>query len=81
MPALETRTTILFEPSQYRELRRIAVAMGKPVAQLVREAVTERYRLATKDERSRAVDRLAAMRAPVGDWADMEAEILRGAIG
>ncbi|MBI2894508.1 MAG: ribbon-helix-helix protein, CopG family [Deltaproteobacteria bacterium] len=80
MAALETRTTVLFEPSQYRELKRIAEAEGRPVAELIRDAVAQRYRLATREERVQAVERLAALSAPVGDWKQMEAEILRGAL-
>jgi 16S rRNA U516 pseudouridylate synthase RsuA-like enzyme len=79
MATLEMNTTVLFEPSQYRQLKRIAAAMGKTVGELIRTAVADTYRLADRDQRTAAVERLAAMSAPVADWKDMEAEILRGA--
>lgn len=78
MAQLETKATILFEPAQYQELKRLAKAQGKAVGELVREAVAEKYHLADHSERLAAVERLASMRAPVADWEQMEEEILRG---
>jgi len=81
MPRLSVKTTVLFEPGQYRELKRKAAAVGKPLGELVRVAVAQVYGLGSPADRLAAVERLARLEAPVGEWSEMEAEILRGALG
>jgi hypothetical protein len=78
---LAVKTTVLFEPRQYRELKRIAAARGQSVGELIRSAVAEKYGLGDRAARLAAVAKLNAMSAPVGDWPEMEADILRGARG
>jgi hypothetical protein len=38
-----TKTQIYFQPEELRALHRIAKATGRPVAELVREAVRDKY--------------------------------------
>ena len=68
------RAQILMDPRDYSRLARIAQRSGSSVGELIRQAVRERY-LATAAGGEDAVERICRMRIPVGDWADVEAEI------
>ena len=75
---LTTRTTVLFEPAQFKALKRKARAEKTTVGALIRAAVSKQLLMESHD-RLRAVERLGAMKVPVGDWEEMEREILKGA--
>ena len=81
MSTLTKKTTILFPPKVYRALERVAKREKTSVAHLVREAAIRRYLLTDREARLKAVEALAAMRAPVADWPTMEREIVEGALG
>ena len=74
------RVQTVLTADQYDRLLRTSVEMNKPVSVLIREAVETVYFAPTRE-----VDRLEALRelltigAPVADWKEMEAEIIRGA--
>lgn len=81
MMALYTRRvqSVLSE-EQYEELSRIAEQRDQPLSVLIREAVKEVY-LEKRGTRRRleAVERITSLDGPVGDWEQMEEEIIRGA--
>lgn len=79
MASLVTKTTVLFEPRQYEQLKRIAASNKRSVGDLIRQAVAEKYSLSDRRARIEAVERLSKMSAPAGDWKEMEAEIIAGA--
>ena len=76
------RVQALLDDEQFRELEAVAKAEGKTISELVRHAVDVTY---LEDFRQRrrleAVERMAALDAPVCDWEQMKAEIIRGALG
>jgi hypothetical protein len=68
------RAQILMDPEEYEQLERVARERRTSVGELVRVAVRKEY-LTSRDERMRAVERIAAMELPVGDWDEMKREI------
>lgn len=74
------RVQSVLSEEQYEELSRIAEQRDQPLSVLIREAVKEVY-LERRDTRCRleAVERIASLDGPVGDWEQMEEEIIRGA--
>lgn len=68
------RAQILMDPDEYAELERVARERRTSVGELVRQAVRAQY-LSSREERLRAVARIASMNLPVGDWADTKREI------
>lgn len=79
MNALTHKTTILLTPSEHRHLvaeaRRRKVTLGE----LFRRAVRSVYHIHKfPTPSSRAWNKLFALKAPVGDWDEMENEITRG---
>lgn len=81
MSTLTKKTTILFSPKMYRQLERLAGQRRTSVAQLVRQAAIQCYLLPDRKTRLAAVEAIAAMRLPVGEWSQMEREIAEGALG
>ena len=81
MSTMTKKTTILFPPRMYRQLERVAHERRVSVAQLVRQAAVQCYLLPDRKTRLEAVEAIAAMRLPVGDWPQMEREIVEGALG
>ncbi len=72
--------TVLSE-EEYHDLARLAEERQKPVSVLVREAIEEVYfQEIARERRGAALESLLALDAPVGDWPEMEQEIIRGQI-
>lgn len=71
--------TVLTE-EQYEQLLEIAREQGKPVSVLIREAIVAEYlHEIARRRRREALRSLLSLEAPVADWPQMEAEILKGA--
>lgn len=75
--ARSKRAQILMEPEEYRRLEELSRLRGDSVAELIRAAVREVY-FANRETRREAVRAIASMAVDVGDWDEMEAEILDG---
>ena len=74
------RVQAVLTEDQFALLSRLSEAQGKPVSALVREAVERTYVDRVQCERRHAaLAMLLALEAPVADWEQMEAEIVRGA--
>jgi predicted transcriptional regulator len=71
---LTHKTTILFSDALHRQLTQLAMARGRSLGELVRQACERQYGLADRDARLDAVEKLAAMRLPVGPVEEMVAE-------
>lgn len=71
--------TVLTE-AEFQELLNLSEEQGKPISQLIREAVEDSYfkKIVTR-KRQAALEDLLALEAPVSDWPQMEQEIIRGA--
>ena len=67
------RAQILMEPAEYQQLEVLADREGVSVAELVREAVRERY-LDAPPRKTEAAARIAAMTLPVVEWEDIDQE-------
>lgn len=78
---LTKKTTILFDPKMYRQLEQVAGKQGVSVAHLVRQAAIQRYLLPDRKTRRQALEAIAAMQLPVGEWSQMEREIGEGSLG
>ena len=72
--ALTARVQVLFEPLQVARLQALAESEGRSVGALIREAVERTYLEVDRARRLAAVERMAAMALPVGDWEQMERE-------
>ncbi|MGH8905852.1 MAG: ribbon-helix-helix protein, CopG family [Egibacteraceae bacterium] len=75
MPTMTRRLQILIDEDRYHLLDRESQRSGKPIAELIRDAVDDRY--GTDDEKRRAAaDRfLASEPVPVADWDVMKREL------
>ena len=73
------RTQVLLTPAQRRRLERLAAQQRRSVGAVIREAV-EAYVGTSTRTRQEAADSLLDTDAPVADWDQMKAEILRGAL-
>ncbi|MDA2921046.1 hypothetical protein MYX76_16415 [Desulfobacterota bacterium AH_259_B03_O07] len=72
--------TVLTE-EQYEMLLRIAKEEGKPISVLIRKAIEEEYFKKTLlAQRKKALKSLLSLGAPVADWDEMEAQIIKGAM-
>lgn len=80
MQTLTKKTTILFPPGLYQQLKDIARTFRTSVAELIRQAVIKQYLLSDKKHRLKAVKELAKIGGPVSDWETMEKEILTGKV-
>ena len=76
MATLTRRLQILVDEARYELLEREAAATGRPVAELVREAIDARYGadLAAQQAAYRRI--LAVEPMPVDDWATRKDELL-----
>lgn len=65
------------DPDEYEHLRKIAEREGVSVAELVRQAVTDRYFVpAGRDRKQKALAGLLSLRPiPVEDWTLMKKEL------
>lgn len=71
--------TVLTE-AEFQELMDLSGKSGKPVSQLIREAVEVTYfQKIIAQKRRAALKNLLSLDAPVSDWHQMEQEIIRGA--
>lgn len=71
------RAQILMEPDDYARLEEIARRKRVSVAELIREAVRERY---LADDRRRLIDEILAMELDLDleDWEEVEREVEDG---
>ena len=67
------RAQILMEPAEYEQLEVLAAREGVSVAELVREAVRERY-LDAPPRKAEAAARITAMALPVVEWEEIDLE-------
>lgn len=75
------RIQAVLTEEQYELLSELSDKTGKPVSQLVREAVERVYlEKASEERRQAALDKLLSLNAPVADWEEMEDEIIRGGL-
>lgn len=75
------RIQAVLTEEQYEMLSELSDQTGKPVSQLVREAVERIYlEKASEERRQAALDNLLSLNAPVADWEEMEDEIIRGSL-
>lgn len=75
------RIQAVLTEEQYEMLSNLSDETGKPVSQLVREAVDKAYlQKASQERRQAALDELLSLDAPVADWKEMEDEIIRGGL-
>jgi Ribbon-helix-helix protein, copG family len=74
------RTQVLLSLEQRRRLERMAAEERRSMGALIRDAV-DAYTGSSARSREMAAESLLAIGAPVGEWADMKAEIIRGASG
>jgi predicted transcriptional regulator len=74
------RVQAVLTEEQYAKLAELAQSTGKPISVLVREAVEATYlERRTRQRRMAALDELLSLDAPVGEWPEMEQEIVNGA--
>lgn len=74
---LEARLEIRLDPQQLQNLKDEAAAKGTSVADLVREAISQRYAV-SREEKLKAVQQMANINAPVADWNQIKKEIETG---
>lgn len=75
------RIQAVLTEEQYEMLSDLSDETGKPVSQLVREAVDRVYlQKASQERRQAALDELLSLDAPVADWKEMEDEVIRGGL-
>lgn len=81
MATYTVRVQTMLTEDQHNVLVDCAQRAHKPVGVLVREAVQKVYlQDVERERRQQALDRLVALNAPVGDWEEMENEIIQAAI-
>ena len=68
------RAQVLMDPEEYEQLEGVARQQGVSVAELVRQAIRDRFFLAPRD-RERILDDMFSMNLPVDDWETLEREI------
>ena len=71
---LDARLEIRLYPQQLQKLKEEAAQKRTSVGNIVREAIDQRYQVSTEDK-LKAVQKLAAINAPVTDWEQMKREI------
>jgi hypothetical protein len=72
------RTQVLLSPEQRRRLERRAAQERRSVGAVIRAAV-DAYTGPSGRTRQEAADSLLSLGAPVADWEEMKADIIRGA--
>ena len=72
------RTQVLLSREQRRRLERRAAQERRSVGAVIRDAV-DAYTGTPSRTRQEAADSLLSLGAPVADWEEMKADILRGA--
>lgn len=82
MATYTVRAQTVLTAAQYEKLLQLAGEQHRSVSVLIREAVEQAYFVVLdRQERQDALRRLLSLEAPVADWAQMEADIERGAAG
>jgi hypothetical protein len=76
MGTMTRRLQILVDDRRYALLEREAEATGRPVAELIREAIDTRYGVDLDARHAAYRQILAAEPMPVDDWAVMKSELL-----
>ncbi len=76
MGTMTHRLQILVDDHRYALLKREAAATGRPIAELIRDAVDSRYGVDLSARRAAYRAILAAEPMPVDDWAVMKDELL-----
>ena len=71
----DTKTTIYLDAADYRRLKALARAQGRPAAQLIREAVAE---YARRHAPAPAPTSIGAGRSRTGDVSERAEELLEG---
>ena len=74
------RTQVLLTPDQRARLERVAAREGRSLGAVIRDAV-DAYTLPRARSPHEVLASLFRQDAPVSDWEQMKAEILRGALG
>jgi len=80
MTRLTKRLEVLFPEDLADYLKQVAKREKCSVGTLIRDAVAEKYAASSQTEKLEAVERLYALEAPVGEWDEMEREIIEGAL-
>lgn len=79
MADLNKRTQVLFSQEQWEELTDIAAEQEQSVGHLIRDAVAVQFFTIDpeirKQKRLASVNALAAMQAPIEDWAVLKDEL------
>ena len=78
MGRLAKKTTILFDPDEYARLKQIARHRGCSVGELIRSTLRDLYLKPDVAGRLEAACALSELAAPVGEWEEIEREILAG---
>ncbi|CAN5331560.1 hypothetical protein BH23ACT9_BH23ACT9_23180 [soil metagenome] len=76
MATMTRRLQILIDDRRMDLLEREAQRTGRPIAELIRDAVDARYGVDLTERRAAYASILAADPMPVGDWAAMKQELL-----
>ena len=79
MHMFSERTQVLLSREQRERIERMAAREGRSVGSVIREAI-ESYTAVGPRSRKEAAEALIAMDLPAGDWDQMKAEILAGAL-
>lgn len=80
MAVFTHRVQAVLTQKQYEALLELSESTGKPLSELIREAIEKTYlEQRDRDRREAALGRLLSLDAPVSEWTDMEKEITRGA--
>ncbi len=69
------KTTVYLDAADLRRIKRLARRLGRPAAELIREAVAEYARAHAPTERARSV---GAGQSGAGDLSERAEELLRG---
>ena len=75
----EARTQVLLTREQREGLERQAAERGISVGALIREAIDQHLPIRTRSRRE-ALEAIRRLQLPVGEWSEMEQEIIEGAI-
>ena len=75
MKTLKKRVEIQLDGEEYRKVEELAKLKGKPVARIVREAVSLYHDAVSNEERKKAVKNIAGIQADMPSWDKVEKEI------
>ena len=81
MGTLTHKTTILLTPEEHQLLVQEARIARTTMGNLIRRAIRKLYFTSPQTKNKKAWNRLFQIKAPVGDWEQMEGEILKGRLG